>query len=409
MRHVALKRICQLVTDPGVNQQRPFVALEYIAGGTGSLAEGVELPQRGAAAGIVAVSPGDVLFGKLRPYLAKTFRVSEPMFASTELLALRPSPDVDSRWLHYLAMSDRMIGWAIATSDGSKMPRTSWAALGEYKITVPELPFQRAIADFLDAETARIDALIDKKRRMLKSFSWRRIALARDLLRGAKVHGPRKPSGVPWLGDIPVAWTTPAVGHRFEVQLGRMLNQERAQGNHPAPYLRNLNVGWDRLYLDDVALMDFPPSERARYLLRAGDLLVCEGGAGVAEAAIWNGEIGECYYQKSLHRVRSRGAWPVEWLVEWLRLWKAVGAHNAEGNLATIPHLTAEQFRAHRVPMPEPAACRKLLRDLRVQDRTMNRAAAAITRQLKLLGEHRQALITAAVTGQIEVPGAVAS
>ncbi len=165
MRQVALKRICHLVTDPGPDQRRPFVALEHVVGGTGALVKEVELPQRTPAAGIVAVSPGDVLFGKLRPYLAKTFRVSEPMFASTELMAFRPESGIDSRWLHYLVMSDRIVGWAIATSDGSKMPRTSWSVLGEYRVMVPDSRSQRAIADFLDAETARIDALIAKKRR----------------------------------------------------------------------------------------------------------------------------------------------------------------------------------------------------------------------------------------------------
>jgi hypothetical protein len=112
---------------------------EHIVGGTGKVDAGTELPRRRPAAGLAAVEPGDVLFGKLRPYLAKTSRVREQIFASTELLALRPVRGVDSRWLHYVIMSDQIVRWAVATSDGSKMPRTSWSALGEYRVTVPEL------------------------------------------------------------------------------------------------------------------------------------------------------------------------------------------------------------------------------------------------------------------------------
>ena len=185
MRRVALKRLCHLVTDPGRDFQRHYVALEHVASGTGRLIDGAELPQRGPGPGAAAVKPGDVLFGKLRPYLAKTLRLDEPMFASTELLALRPLPSVDSRWLHYLVMSNQIVGWAVATSDGSKMPRTSWSALGRFKVTLPDLRVQRAIADFLDSETTRIDTLIAKKRRLIELVSsrvWRDFETTVDAL-----------------------------------------------------------------------------------------------------------------------------------------------------------------------------------------------------------------------------------
>ena len=76
-----------------------------------------EAPDVGAA----TVEPGDVLFGKLRPYLAKTWLVDRPVYASTELLCLRPHAGVDSRWLAHVLRSNRIVGWAMASSDGTKM------------------------------------------------------------------------------------------------------------------------------------------------------------------------------------------------------------------------------------------------------------------------------------------------
>jgi type I restriction enzyme S subunit len=361
------------------------------------------------------VEPGEIVINRMSAYQGALGIARQKGIVSPEYLVLRVS-EAEPRFLAYLfkstwfvsEMASRVRGIGSLEQGNVRTPRINPEDLGRIPVPIPPRTEQGTIADFLDAETARIDALIVKKQRVLKLLSQRRLSLAHNLLKGTNVLGPRRPSGIPWIGDIPATWDTSAVGHRFDVQLGRMLNQERAQGDHLRPYLRNLNVGWGRLHIGDVALMDFPPSERSRYLLQAGDLLVCEGGAGVAEAAVWNGEIDECYYQKSLHRVRPRGAWPVEWLSEWLRVWKAVGAHEAEGNLATIPHLTAEQFRAHRVPMPEPRMCRKLLRDLHVQETRMNRVATTVTRQLALITEHRQALITAAVTGQLKIPGVAA-
>jgi len=405
LREVALKRVCELVTDPGPDEERPFVALEHVVGGTGGLAKDVELSRRGPAAGLAAVSPGDVLFGKLRPYLAKTFRVSEPMFASTELMALRPAPDIDSRWLHYLLMSDEIMGWAVATSDGSKMPRTNWAELGEYRVTVPESSAQRAIADFLDAETARIDALIEKKRRQSALIDLRWVAVVTDLVRGRYTTAAnRRASGVDWIGELPEEWETPSVGMMFNVELGKMLNQLAAEGENQRPYLRNQNVQWDRFDLTDVATMHFDPDEHGRFTVREGDLLVCEGG-DVGRAALWSSD-ADIHYQKALHRVRPRTNAPPRFLIYVLWAASSLGVFTIEGNQSTIVHLTREQLRAHRIPWPPEKQQRQIVAELDAARAKMRKLQERWSRQITLLTENRQALITAAVTGRIGVPGA---
>ena len=113
-----------------------------------------ELPTRLAPhSGAASVKVGDVLFGKLRPYLAKTWLVDRAAYASTELLCLRPNGTTDSRWLSYVCAGRPMVEWAVATSDGTKMPRTSWDKLSEYRVSVPDPLRQREIADYLDAAT----------------------------------------------------------------------------------------------------------------------------------------------------------------------------------------------------------------------------------------------------------------
>jgi restriction endonuclease S subunit len=156
-----LKSLASLIVDLRDNGALPCIALEHLAGGTGALEPGVWLPIRdGGESGFSAVLPGDVLFGKLRPYLAKTLLIREPAYASTELLALRPSQSVDARYFAYLIGSRPIIEWATASSDGTKMPRTSWEKLGEFRLSaLPDLDIQRSIADYLDRETARIDAI----------------------------------------------------------------------------------------------------------------------------------------------------------------------------------------------------------------------------------------------------------
>jgi type I restriction enzyme S subunit len=147
--------------------------------------------------------------------------------------------------------------------------------------------------------------------------------------------------------------------------------------------------------------MSFEADELCRYSLAAGDLLVCEGGAGVAEAAVWDGRISRCYFQKSLHRVRPIKNVPVEWLMYWLRLAKSVGQFDAEGNLSTIPHLTGEQLRALRLPIPPDPERR--VRSLDEGVLALSEIRTTLSQANVLLAERRQALTTAAVTGQFDV------
>ena len=126
--------------EPGGEDSQPFVALEYIESGTGRLLPGTELQEKSDATA-VAHQRGDVRFGKLRPYLAKSLLMDAPGIGSGELLVLRPRPDaLDSRFLWYLTLSKPFLEWAEVTSYGVKMPRTNWTLLGSWDAWIPGLP-----------------------------------------------------------------------------------------------------------------------------------------------------------------------------------------------------------------------------------------------------------------------------
>jgi type I restriction enzyme S subunit len=188
----------------------------------------------------------------------------------------------------------------------------------------------------------------------------------------------------------------------FDVQLGKMLNAERAAGRNQQPYLRHANVHWYEISTEDVATMTFEPDERRRYGLRAGDLLVNEGGAGgTAEAAVWDGRIATCFYQKSLHRARARSHVPVEWLMYWLRHAKAYGIFDADNNKATIPHLTGEKLAESRIPIPADGYGQ--VTELKSEIATIREVQRKLATANALLAERKQALITAAVTAEITI------
>lgn len=345
-------------------------------------------PKSSVAAGYTRFETGDVVVPKITPTFEASRSVLIPELphlvgtGTTELHVVRPGQEIDPRYLLYIFHSHEFLKIGESELYGvAGQKRVPDDLIRDWTIDLPPLDEQRRIADFLDAETARIDGLRTKRLAQMSVLDELEVARIGEHLAAAKSVGP--------------------IYAYFDVQLGKMLNAERVSGDRRQPYLRNANVHWYEIDTEDVATMTFEPDEKLRYSVRSGDLLVCEGGAGVAEAAVWDGRIPTCFYQKSLHRVRARGHVPVEWLMYWLRYSKAIGVFDADGNIATIPHLTGEQLTEYKIPIPEEGQrhVAELAAEVTAIRETLRKMEAANA----VLAERRQALITAAVTGGITV------
>ena len=204
-------------------------------------------------------------------------------------------------------------------------------------------------------------------------------------------------SGVGWLGEIPAHWEVAPVYARYDVALGKMLDAKRVTGEAPRRYLRNVDVQWDSVNTDGLPEMDFAPGERDRYLLRPGDLLVCEGGE-VGRTAIWRGEIADCFYQKAIHRVRPRSEKDAPRFFYYLMYSLANrGVFVAGGNPNTIDHLTAVQLRHYRLPFAPRSEQHAIAAFLDPETAKIDALMAKKQRVVELLQEKRAALITQVV------------
>lgn len=368
-----------------------------------------EVRQKSAVAtGYTRFQSGDVVVPKITP----TFEASRSALipdlpdsvgaGTTELHVVRPGPDIEPRFLLYTFHSRDFLKLGESELYGvAGQKRVPDDMIRNWLLDLPPQDEQRRIADFLDAETAKTDALAAERRLQVAALGELELARIGEQLCGTELGGGRIETSWKWLPSIPNSWRIGPVYAYFDIQLGKMLNTERASGEAQQSYLRNANVHWYEIDTEDLASMVFEPDERSRYSVRAGDLLVCEGGAGVAEAAVWDGRTSTCFYQKSLHRVRAAKDVPVEWLMYWLRYAKFAGVFNADGNLSTIPHLTGEQLAEYRIPIPSDGHRR--VSELGSQVAAIRYTQVQIASANALLAERRQALITAAVTGQVDV------
>jgi type I restriction enzyme S subunit len=277
--------------------------------------------------------------------------------------------------------------------------------LAATQLELPAVEDQRRIADFLDDRVSRIDRIIAARHQQIEAVKQGLISASYRTVSGSRVSGVRRDSGLPWLGTIPDSWPTATVAAEFAVGLGKMLDVKRQTGEHVMPYLRNSNVQWDRINTDDLKTMDISPNEIDRFTVESGDLLICEGGQP-GRAAIWDGRTAPMGYQKALHRARPRGRSRPSWLLECLRVAVSLNAFSGENQQTTIGHLTSEQLRRQRLPFPEQAVQDRLLLELAERSDADRQGINLLSRSIDLLTDYKSSLITAAVSGELDVTAA---
>ena len=323
------------------------------------------------------------------------------------LVRLRTKASCLPQYYAYLLNTEGILGVARASAFVSiGQCNLNPTRYGLITVAVPPQVEQSSIATFLDDETAKIDALVAEQQRLIELLKEKRQAvISHAVTKGLDPTVPMKPSGIEWLGEVPEHWTIAPILYRYSVQLGKMLDASRITGRSLHSYLRVADVQWGAINLSELPQMDFSEDDRERFSLVAGDLLVNEGGSYPGRSAIWSGAIEECYYQKALHRMRAhRPEQDSTRFLFYLMYWAAhQGVFIAGGNETTIEHLPAERLRKYRFPFPLINEQLEIATFLDTETTKYDTLTAEAERAIELLQERRTALISAAVTGQIDV------
>jgi type I restriction enzyme S subunit len=332
----------------------------------------------------------------------------EPLFAGYHTIIYSLDSDVSSRFLAYCLESFAFRTQLRMGVKGVKVFSVTQEILRGGIAWLPTTAEQTQIALFLDHETVRIDALIKEQHCLIELLKEKRQAvISHAVTKGLDPTVPLKDSGVEWLGQVPAHWDVVPTNYRYEIQLGRMLNEQRAQGDHLKPYLRVFDVQWNAINTTDLPLMDFPPEAQSMYRLKNGDLMVNEGGSYVGRSAIWRGDLDECYYQKALHRLRPRDLKrdTAEFFLHVMEMATQQGVFVAGGNQTTIDHLTAEQLRQYRFAFPPLEEQVHIAEKITAVVSKIQNTTSKAEELIGYLQERRSALISAAVTGKIDVRG----
>ncbi|MFC9287631.1 restriction endonuclease subunit S [Streptomyces sp. NPDC057052] len=153
-------------------------------------------------------------------------------------------------------------------------------------------------------------------------------------------------------------WTLSRVGDLFDMQLGKMLSKDASAGPEQRQYLTNKNVQWNRIDFEALNYMSFSSAEREKFRLIPGDLLVTEGGE-VGRTAMWEGEREECYFQKSLHRLRSRGQIEPRYMLHYMNYAARWQMFTDSVGQTSIAHLPQDKFAEHLIAHPVDLAIQR--------------------------------------------------
>ena len=213
---------------------------------------------------------------------------------------------------------------------------------------------------------------------------------------------PRYPAykniGVEWLGEVPEHWEVTALKRGFEVTLGKMLQPDSSSPEDELqPYLRAANIQWSGIDATEIKQMWLSKRDRTNLRLKSGDLLISEGG-DVGRSCLWAEELGECYFQNSINRVRARNGYSNRYLYYWISTVKDKGYIDVLCNKSTIAHFTAEKVAAVSTPLPPSTEQTQIAAFLDRETAKIDELVAEQRRLMALLKEKRQAVISHAVT-----------
>ncbi len=272
-------------------------------------------------------------------------------------------------------------------------------------LILPSIDEQTQIVRYLDFMTVKINKLIRAKKRQIALLQEQKQAIINQAVtKGLEPNAEMKDSGIDWLGNIPKHWILNKTGHMYRSILGKMLaNTPSSASDTFEYYLCAKDVHFSGVDTSDLKQMWFSASEKQQYKLHKGDLLVVEGGAGAAGAAIFK-EDGNIYIQNSIHLVRPRtAAYKNELLYYWLYAMVNRKYVDYACNKATIPHFTKDKL--FEMPFPAIPAHEQdaIIKFLDERCKKIDMATAQLKHEIDFALEYKNSFISSVVTGQTDV------
>ncbi|MGZ8946598.1 MAG: restriction endonuclease subunit S [Methylococcaceae bacterium] len=355
------------------------------------------------------VFEGDILISRLNSPIGRSCIVPDlesRIVTSVDNVIFRPDQRYSKNYLVHLFSSEGYFKHTGNLARGATMQRISRGLLGNIRVVVPSLKEQTQIANFLDHETAKIDTLIEKQQQLIKLLKEKRQAvISHAVTKGLNPNAPMRDSGVEWLGEVPEHWEVVPLKHLCcLLKDGTHLPPPRVDSGIPLLSVRNI-VNSKFIFRDDdsnISEEDYKNLCKP-FVPRKGDVLLAIVGATLGKVAIVE-EMSEFHIQRSLAIFRAQ---PDSMTSDGLAnifgstnfqslLWENVG-------FSAQPGIYLGALENFQLPVPPLVEQNEINKYCKSKAGRISRLILKAENANELMKERRTALISAAVTGKIDV------
>lgn len=365
----------------------PYIALENIRSWDATFIE-----TDAATEGINNIfKKGDILFGKLRPYLAKGYIPEYDGICSSEFLVMFAKKGYSNRYLLYYFLSHSVIDYIRNQVAGVKMPRTNWSSFSSIEIEPPTLADQQRIVDYLDEKTKAIDGRISVLEK--KSDAYTRLkasVINRAVTRGLNPNVTLKDSGIEWIGMIPEHWEIKRYKEFITLQKGKT-PKELSYESVGLPYLT-----MDYLRDRDGKSTVYPESVEGLLEISANEIIVLWDGANAGEFI--KSKAG--YLGSTMALLLTKGI-SKNYLYYFLKSIERDSKYYSNGT--TIPHFDSGILLNREYPVPPYSEQQAIANYLDAKCSEIDKAIENIDKQIDALNRLKRSLINEVVTGKRKV------
>ena len=390
-----------------------YIALENVESWTGRLRKtGFDVPSDSQ---VKQFRSGDILFGRLRPYLAKVTRPMMDGVCVGEFLVLRPHiSSATSSYMEQLLRSYTIIEAINSSTFGAKMPRADWQFIGGMAVTLPTLPEQATIVRFLDHMDRRIRRYIRAKQKLIRLLEEQKQAIIHHAVtRGLYPSVPFKPSGVEWLGDVPEHWEIMplrrATISRCDGPFGSGLKSSHYT-DQGVRVVRLQNIGYAEFKNHDSAFISqLHYASLGDHTVEPGDLLIAglgdenhpSGRACVAPSYIIPAMVKADCFRFRLFQQRLNPEFAALQLTA-----TALGASSILSTGATRQRTNLQATASRSIALPPLQEQIEIVQYIVNKTSPLRLAIKGVYNEISLLREYRARLISDVVTGKLDVRGA---
>ena len=354
------------------------------------------------------VHDGDTIISTVRTYLgaiALIHGLAPNTIVSTGFATIRPHKSVP-KFMSYVLREAGFVEEIVARSVGVSYPAVNVSEVGDISILLPDAREQQAIATFLDRETEKIDMLIDKQEQLIDLLKERRTALiSHAVTKGLNPDVPMKDSGIEWLGEIPAHWEVKQLGQigTFRKCNGGTKEDESPEG---IPCVRYGDIYTHHDFFVRQCCSYISPESAINYTpIQYGDILFAGSGETldeIAKSAV-NLIDAEVYCGGDVILLRASIEKDTHFMGYAVGTPQAAYQKALMGRGITVMHIYGSQLKHLSVALPPIEEQQAIAVFLERETAKIDTLISKIYQAIELQKESRSALITAAVTGKIDV------